>query len=178
MCPSVGVNNGMQNGWVGRWLNCGNDHVSGSWVNGWEKFICGTMTLVQERSLPFTHRSITALNHTSIKKNTFVWQKLLVKDKTYDDRSESSKRLRDGLLRAKFDCWEECEDWRWRWIGFVRRVEITYTYYMEEGPLKFQTLVKQWQPLSNCSHYQWWRFWLPGHFVVAPLLFGRREHSQ
>lgn len=35
---------------------------------------------------------------------------------------------------------------------FLKRVEITYIYYTEDGTLNFQVLVDPSQPLSNRSH--------------------------
>lgn len=111
-----------------------------------------------------------------------VWLKLylcllsfIVRGKICDD-GESSKRLRESLFRVMLEKNARSEGVMMNW--FLKRVEITYLYYTEDGTLNFQVLVDPSQPLSNRSHRRWLRFWLPAHFVIAPLLFDRRGHSQ
>lgn len=71
------------------------------------------------------------------------------KGKICDD-GESSKRLRENLFRVMLEKNARSEGMTMNW--FLKRVEITYIYYTEDGTLNFQVLVDPSQPLSNRSH--------------------------
>lgn len=60
-------------------------------------------------------------------------------------------RFRDNLLRGMLEKNVRIGGVMMNW--FVKRVEITYIYYTEEGPLNFQALVDPSLPLSNRSYH-------------------------
>lgn len=93
----------------------------------------------------FDHNGDLCVTETLLMLISFI-----VRGKICDD-GESSMRFRGNLLRGMLEKNARIGGVMMNW--FVKRVEITYIYYTEEGPLNFQALVDPSLPLSNRSYH-------------------------